>query len=46
MNDFIYYIMVDGEVMTENIFSSEDEVREFAESHGYKKYHIVKWDVD
>lgn len=46
MNDYIYYVMVDDIILTENIFSTWDEAEEYAEAQAFKDYHIVRWDVD
>jgi hypothetical protein len=46
MKDFVYYLMVDGEIIPELIFSSEAAAIEFAEVSEMKDYQVVEWDVD
>lgn len=44
--DFIYYLNVDGELLDDLIFSTEELAEEFAKEQGYENYWILKWSVD
>ena len=44
--DFIYYISVDGTVLQNHIFSTEEEAEQFAQQQKFDDYFIIKWSVD
>ena len=43
--DYIYYLQVDGKILGEHIFRSEDDANEFALQNGIKNYFVIEWDV-
>lgn len=44
--DFIYYLMLDGEIQDQWIFRTEEEAEIFALQQEFKDYHVLKWSVD
>ena len=44
MKDFIYYLQVDGELLSE-VFTDTDEAKKYATEHGIDNYEIVEWDA-
>ena len=44
--DFIYYLQVDGKVLEDLIFETEELAEEFAEASEYENYFVIKWSVD
>lgn len=46
MKDYVYYLMVEEELLVENIFESEQEAIEYAEANEIQNYKVVEWDVD
>jgi len=49
--DFIYYLMLDGEIQDQWIFKSYEEAEEAALAmpsvqEGYVDYDVLKWSVD
>lgn len=49
--DFIYYLMLDGEIQDQWIFSTYEEAEQAAlempsVQEGYVDYHVLKWSVD
>lgn len=44
--DFIYYLMLDGEIQDQWIFSTEEEAEIFALQQEFEDYSILKWSVD
>lgn len=44
--DYIYYLSVEGTILSELIFETEELAEEFAIESGYEEYFVVKWSVD
>ena len=44
--DFIYYLSVDGAVLQDLIFRTEEEAEEYAQKEKFDDYFIIKWSVD
>ena len=44
--DFIYYLSVEGNVLENHIFKTEEEAEEYAKQHGYEEFFVIKWSVD
>jgi len=44
-NDYVYYLKVNGELIDDIIFESEEMAKEFAEIAQYENYEIIEWDV-
>lgn len=45
MKDYVYYLMVEEELVPELIFESEQEAIEYAEENAIRDYQVVAWDV-
>ena len=43
--DYVYYIQLDWDIITDYIFSTREEVNNFAMDKGVKHYSILEWDV-
>ena len=46
MTDYVYYLKVEGELIYELVFESEELAIEFAKESAYEDYEVVEWDVD
>lgn len=46
MKDYVYYLMVEEELLVEHIFGTEEEAIEYAEANEIQNYNVVQWDVD
>ena len=44
--DFIYYISVEGNLLEDLIFSTEEEAIAYAEEQKFDDYFIIEWSVD
>ena len=45
-SDYVYYLKVDGELIEELIFSTEELAIEFAKESNYETYEVIEWDVN
>lgn len=46
MRDYIYYIIDNGRVLADKIFSSKQELEQYALDNNISDYDILEWDVD
>ena len=46
MKDYVYYLMVEEELLVEYIFETRAEAIEYAETNEIQNYKVVEWDVD
>jgi len=46
MNDYIYYLKVDGKVLGDEIFETEQQALDYAEKKQFEDYFVLEWDVD
>lgn len=46
LHDYVYYLKVEGEVIYELVFESEEMAIEFAEASEYKDYEVIEWDCE
>ena len=44
--DFIYYLSVEGNLLENMIFETEEEAEAYAEEQGYEDFWVLKWSVD
>lgn len=44
MNDFVYYLKENDELLYEHVFGSEEEAIEFAEENAINNYEVVEFD--
>lgn len=44
-SDYVYYIVVDGVINHDLIFSTRELAEEFAKESNYKNFEIIEWDV-
>ena len=45
MKDIVYYLEIDGEVIYDVVFESEEEAIKYAEDNELNVTNIVEWDV-
>lgn len=45
VKDYVYYLMIEEELVPEMIFESEQEAIEYAEENAIRDYQVVAWDV-
>ena len=45
-SDYVYYLKIDGELIEELIFSTEELAIEFAKESNYETYEVIEWDVN
>jgi len=43
--DYVYYIQLNGGIITDHIFSTREEANNFAIDNGIKTYSLLEWDV-
>ena len=44
--DFVYYLIIEGEFMFELCFESEAEAVEYAETNAIRDYEVYEWNVE
>lgn len=44
--DFIYYLSVEGIVLQDLIFSTQEEAEQYAADQGFNDFFVLEWSVD
>ena len=44
--DFIYYLSVEGNVLEDLIFKTEEEAEQYAAEQEFTDFFVIKWSVD